>query len=150
MAGLPLFEAGHKNKVSRSQRTILNPEGVILFSFPFVHGGGQEKCSISIRLLLLIAFCGVWSWLSLLVACMWERQRHTHTLAMLWAIPSRPSKCAVSSNCCLIGSEMLFSGLTIYKCQEGSTAVADFTASTSNAYENLSELIAVFWKRIAL
>lgn len=73
---------------------------------------------------------------------------------MLWAIPSRPSKCAVSSNCCLIGSEMLFSGLTIYKgCQEGSTAAAaaaDFTASTSNAYENLSELIAVFWKRIAL
>lgn len=155
MAGLPLFEAGHKNKVSRSQRTISNPEGVILFSFPFVHGGGQEKCSISIRLLLLIAFCGVWSWLSLLVACMWERQRHTHTLATLWAIPSRPSKCAVSSNCCLIGSEMLFSGLTIYKgCQEGSTAAAaaaaDFTASTSNAYENLSELIAVFWKRIAL
>lgn len=45
---------------------------------------------------------------------------------------------------------MLFSGLTIYKgCQEGSTAAAaaaaaDFTASTSNAYENLSELIAVF------
>lgn len=79
-----------------------------------------------------------------------ETETHTHTLAMLWAIPSRPSKCAVSSNCCLIGSEMLFSGLTIYKCQEGSTAVADFTASTSNAYENLSELIAVFWKRIAL
>lgn len=83
-----------------------------------------------------------------------ETETHTHTLATLWAIPSRPSKCAVSSNCCLIGSEMLFSGLTIYKgCQEGSTAAAaaaDFTASTSNAYENLSELIAVFWKRIAL
>lgn len=43
---------------------------------------------------------------------------------------------------------MLFSGLTLYKgCQEGSAtaaAAADFTASTSNAYENLSELIAVF------
>lgn len=47
---------------------------------------------------------------------------------------------------------MLFSGLTIYKgCQEGSAAAtADFTASTFNAYENLSELIVVFWKRIAL
>lgn len=118
--GCSLYKAGHKNKISRSQRIWNPPVCYLVFSSSAEVDQRNSQTPICLLFILLpfvlselisrllSRFCLE---TRLACVCVWEKERDT--LAVLWTIPSHPSKCAMSSNCCLIGSEMLFSGLTI-------------------------------------
>lgn len=102
----------------------------------------SSQCSLPITSLLLLYFNEVQArclsaFKVLLketgVACVWEKERDV--FAMLWTILSHPSKCALPSNCCLIVSEMLFSGLTTCEGFWEGRDSTDPTITTYNAYE---------------
>lgn len=143
MARLLSYKAGHENKISRSHRTIFKSWGCYLV----LHGGENETF---VCFLLFLLWCSSSSSRPLFqgfirLACVWVKERGT--LALLWAIPSHPSQCALSGNCCLIGSEMLFPGLTIYKERSEGSESTGSTKSTINAQRKLSGLIVILSQR---
>lgn len=110
--------SGHQNKISRSQRIFKPRGGVVQFSV-CRQGWAGEMLDPH---LFASSYCFLWRLSSFFFqgsalkpgdACVWEKERGTKPV--LCTIPSHPSKCATYSDCCLIGSEMLFSGLTAHK-----------------------------------